>query len=49
MTRFDELLQRVTLLNSQLAPVEDHLGSEVRHILYGKLWGIVDEEASHEP
>jgi hypothetical protein len=43
MTRFDELLQRVTLLNSQLEPVKDDLGSDVRHILYGKLWGIVGE------
>jgi hypothetical protein len=43
MTRFDELLQRVTLLNSQLEPVKHHLGSDVRHTLYAKLWGIVAE------
>ena len=41
MNRFDDLLQRVTLLNSQLGPVKDHLGSDVRHILYGKLWDMV--------
>ncbi|HVT39612.1 MAG TPA: hypothetical protein VHE78_11245 [Gemmatimonadaceae bacterium] len=43
MNRFDDLLQRVNLLNSQLEPVEHHIGSEVRKLLHGKLWGIVGE------
>ena len=43
MNQFDELLQRVTLLNSQLESVKDHIGSDVRRILYGKLWEIVGE------
>ena len=43
MNRFDELLQRVTLLNLQLDSVRDHIGSDARKILYGKLWEIVGE------
>lgn len=43
MTRFDDLLQRVAVLNAQLGPVEHHIGSEVRHILHRKLWDIVAE------
>jgi hypothetical protein len=43
MNRFDDLHQRVTLLNAQLGPVEHHIGSEVRDILYRKLWAIVGE------
>jgi len=43
MSRFDDLLQRVTLLNAQLGPVEHHIGSEVREILHRKLWAIVGE------
>jgi hypothetical protein len=43
MSRFDDLLQRVTLLNAQLGPVEHHVGSELRKILHGKLWAIVEE------
>ena len=43
MTRFDDLLQRVALLNRQLGPVPHHIGSEVREILYRNLWAIVGE------
>jgi hypothetical protein len=43
MNRFDDLRQRVTLLNAQLEPVKDHLGSEVRQMLYSKLWAVVEE------
>lgn len=43
MTRFDDLLQRVGILNAQLRPVEHQIGSEVRDILHRKLWAIVAE------
>jgi hypothetical protein len=43
MNRFDDLLQRVSLLNAQLGPVEHHIGSEVREILHRNLWAIVGE------
>ncbi|ALA59538.1 hypothetical protein [Nitrospira moscoviensis] len=43
MNRFDDLLQRITLLNTQLQPVKDHLGSDTRKMLYVKLWSIVGE------
>lgn len=43
MTRFDDLSQRVNLLNAQLQPLKDDLGSEARKILYNKLWDIVGE------
>jgi hypothetical protein len=41
MTRFDDLLQRVAILNAQLGPVEHQIGSEVRDILHRELWAIV--------
>lgn len=41
MTRFDDLLQRVAILNAQLGPVEHQIGSEVGDILHRKLWAIV--------
>jgi hypothetical protein len=43
MNLFDDLLQRVNLLNAQLRSVQDDLGSEPRRILYNHLWGIVGE------
>ena len=43
MNRFEDLFQRVTMLNAQLRPIEHHVGSEVRHLLYSKLWEIVAE------
>lgn len=43
ISRFDDLLQRVALLNAQLAPVQHRIGSEARDILYRKLWAIVGE------
>lgn len=43
ISRFDDLLQRVALLNAQLAPVQHNIGSEARDILYRKLWAIVGE------
>jgi hypothetical protein len=43
ISRFDDLLQRVTLLNAQLEPEEHRIGSEVRKILHGKLWAIVGD------
>jgi len=42
-TRFDDLLQRVSILHAQLGPVEHQIGSEVRDILHRKLWAIVAE------
>ena len=33
MSRFDDLLQRVFLLNAQLMPIERHLGSEARAVV----------------
>ena len=41
MTRFEDLFQRVALLNGQLRAVDRHIGSPVRHLLYTQLWGIV--------
>jgi hypothetical protein len=41
ISRFDGLLQRVALLNAQLAPVQHHIGSDARDILHRKLWAIV--------
>jgi hypothetical protein len=43
MNRFDDLLHRVRLLNAQLEPVRNHIGSEVRTILHQQLWSIVGE------
>ncbi len=43
MTRFDDLLQRVSILNAQLGPVEHQIGSEVRDLLHRRLWAIVAE------
>ena len=43
MNRFDDLLQRVSLLNAQLAHVAHHIGSDARMTLYRQLWRIVDQ------
>lgn len=43
MNHFGDLLQRVKLLNSQLQPLRNHVGSETRMILHRKLWEIVEE------
>jgi hypothetical protein len=43
MNLFEDLKQRVTLLNSQLRRVKDEPGSETRKILYTHLWRIVEE------
>jgi hypothetical protein len=43
ISRFDDLIERVILLNHQLAPIKHHIGSEVRDLLYHKLWAIVEE------
>lgn len=40
---FEDLKQRVTLLNSQLRRVKQHPGSETGMILHTHLWGIVEE------
>lgn len=43
MNRFDDLLQRVSLLNAQLDPLRDRIGSEARMALHRQLWSIVEE------
>lgn len=43
MNLFEDLRQRVTLLNSQLRRVKHEPGSETRKILHTHLWGIVEE------
>ena len=43
MTRFEEMSQRINLLNGQLETLEQSIGSEARKILYTRLWGIVAE------
>lgn len=43
MNLFEDLKQRVTLLNSQLRRVERELRSETRKILHAHLWRIVEE------
>jgi len=43
MNRFDDLLQRVSLLNVLLKPIAHDLGSETRMILHRQLWRIVDQ------
>jgi hypothetical protein len=40
---FEDLMQRVTLLNTCLRPVEHNIGSEARTILHKQLWRIVGE------
>ncbi|CUQ66884.1 hypothetical protein [Candidatus Nitrospira inopinata] len=42
-SRFDDLLQRVSILNAQLGPLEHQIGSEVRDLLHRRLWAIVAE------
>jgi hypothetical protein len=43
MNQFDDLVQRVNLLNAQIRLVEHQIGSEVRRLLDEKLWRIVEE------
>lgn len=43
MNRFDDVLQRVKLLNAQLQPLKNDLGSQARMVLHSNLWGIVGE------
>lgn len=43
MNHFDDLLQRVSLFNKQLATVEDRIGSDVRMLLHRKLWELIAE------
>lgn len=43
MNQFNDLYQRIALLNSILDPVRHHLGSEVREIAYRQLWDIVGQ------
>jgi hypothetical protein len=43
MNRFDDLFQRVSLLNFQIQSMEENVGSEVRMILHKQLWSIVGE------
>ena len=42
MNEFDDLRQRIGLLNSILDPVRDRIGSEARMIVYRQLWNIVE-------
>jgi hypothetical protein len=43
MNLFEELKQRVALLNSRLQRVQEHPASETRKILHTQLWSIVEE------
>ena len=43
MNIFDDIVQRVSVLNSQLRLVEHDIGSEARRILHNHLWRIVEE------
>jgi hypothetical protein len=43
MNLFEDVKQRVNLLNSQLREVQQDPGSETRKILYTHLWGIIEE------
>ena len=43
MNLFEDLKQRVTLLNSQLRRVKHEPGSETRKMLHTHLWRIVEE------
>jgi|GEM_PF-3014374 len=43
MNRFDDLLERVSLLNLQIQLVKEDVGSELREIIHGQLWRIVEE------
>lgn len=43
MNLFEDLLQRVNLLNGQLQRMEQEPGSEARRIIHNQLWRIVDD------
>jgi len=43
MNRFDDLLQRVALLNLQIQSIKENIASDVRMILQRQLWTIVGE------
>lgn len=43
MNHFDDLFQRVSLLNVQIQSTKENIGSEVRTILHRQLWSIVGE------
>jgi len=43
MNIFDDMVQRVSILNSQLRLVDHDLGSEARRVLHNHLWRIVEE------